>query len=850
MEIHMKDFMRVIDSQLQGNRRIHDAPLLRSASEPVALEVQNPLYEVENVQDVTEADDPMHQNVWCDGSRCRQVQKTISGLRFCCIDCPAGETDFCSDCVCIPGQGIQHDATHRLVQMRPTICAVCKGVTRLEVRDADSSRAPYVEFSATVTTLQRVQRTQSCRFCAFVWSALAQCPPAEEWPPAKDDQVKIRLRRLWRNCFQISVVSSRRAEKQPDIEGLERVQILESSLQVYAPVSHRDLSSEPGPELRNALVSKVCDSSGTDEAFDLAKMWLQNCRENHVLCPISSHVVPMRVMDLDGLDQSRIYLRHHLETDAEYSALSYCWGPGSPGLFTTTTNFASHQHDGIPIQDLPRTIRDAIHATKKLGLRYLWVDRLCIIQDSVQDWSHQAALMCHIYSGAAITLSADGSSSSTDGLFQTPQAFSLIEYKPYLDAEGNETPFLLLEDDDHHHSLDDLVRTNSQPIDQRGWTLQERLTSPRVLHFTKGELIWECDTLTECECRRQSTPSRRLGKQQGPETVYHDWRELVRMYTTRALSQETDKLPAFQGLVDKFKQIITGHGKDDEYLAGLWRGDLAAQLAWKPPVPADGEAFMKATRRASTTKVIQQMSEDGSEWFEIMKQRNQIDDWHRTKGYIAPTWSWAHLHGPVSYFTIYPPSPFKSYVDILQAETTPRIPGEENGQLTSGSITLRGFVVRHLTLRITVLGYSDGTATDWCTLRDQEQNLQVEVEVDDVQTVKRERGNGFEEALVLFLGTTEAEINPGTLLLGLSRPRIFENYAKWTDEPIPDELAEAFQQPPGDTEERWYSYLVLAESKTQPDKYERLGCLLNWGAEAETMRKVFARSTKSEITMI
>ncbi|KAF5514704.1 hypothetical protein CGCF413_v000186 [Colletotrichum fructicola] len=150
----------------------------------------------------------------------------------------------------------------------------------------------------------------------------------------------------------------------------------------------------------------------------------------------------------------------------------------------------------IEIHSLPSTIRDAIHAARKLDLQYLWVDRLCIIQDSAEDWAHEAALMCQVYSGATLTLSADGSNSATQGLFQTDQALSKLDYRTYTDPDGDATPMVLIKPQPHP-TVSGRALDLSQPIDSRGWTMQERLMSRRVLHFTSDEMAWECDTLTE-----------------------------------------------------------------------------------------------------------------------------------------------------------------------------------------------------------------------------------------------------------------------------------------------------------------------------------------------------------------
>lgn len=212
-------------------------------------EIPNPVYEVEDApEDRIDVSTTNHEGAWCDGLQCNDPEtkrgKVISSLRYCCIDCPVGKTDFCSTCVKLPGQGINHDITHRLVQIAATICAVCQGMAPLKVQQGDMFRGPYSEISATTATFQRIKKQESCVFCAFYWSALSQCPPTQPWPLADDEVVKIRVRRPWRNCCRISVVSPPPPAEDYEIKGAkysrrtENVQDGEKDLEVYVQLGN------------------------------------------------------------------------------------------------------------------------------------------------------------------------------------------------------------------------------------------------------------------------------------------------------------------------------------------------------------------------------------------------------------------------------------------------------------------------------------------------------------------------------------------------------------------------------------------------------------------------------------
>jgi hypothetical protein len=96
-----------------------------------------------------------------------------------------------------------------------------------------------------------------------------------------------------------------------------------------------------------------------------------------------------------------------------YAALSYCWGASLP-LTTTTTNLQAHQ-SAIGFDMLPQTLQDAILIVRWMGIEYIWIDCLCILQDSRKDWEHEAARMAHVYSNAYLTIAASRAEHSGKG---------------------------------------------------------------------------------------------------------------------------------------------------------------------------------------------------------------------------------------------------------------------------------------------------------------------------------------------------------------------------------------------------------------------------------------------------
>lgn len=618
----------------------------------------------------------------------------------------------------------------------------------------------------------------------------------------------------------------------------------------------------------------------------LAKRWLDNCRERHITCKDVdlSLMPPTRVIDLLGKDSSRVYLRETKGETCEYAALSYCWGPGAPGLLTSKSNLASHCEDGIEIGKLPKTIQDAIFATRKLDIRFLWVDRLCIIQDSKEDWTHQAALMCAVYSGATLTLSADGSDCATNGLFQTDQALSKLNYQKYCGPNGDDT-VLVLTDLVHHPSVGTRFLSSNQPIDSRGWTMQERLMSRRVLHFTSNEMVWECDTLTECECRRQSHASDRhfpVRTPQEKEYAYLRWRMIAQVYAMRAFRCESDKMPALRGLVEKFQLLLRDiPGADseppDDYLAGLWKGDLMAQLAWKPPSKADLEFYKKAANRRITEFENMEESSDVAveDWRAILDERTKHEDRHELEEYIAPSWSWAHLRGPISYHFCFPSSPFVSYAEVIEARVKPIDPDEPTGQLSSGFITLSGRMVRGMHYMSSHGIYDDGERKDigWLIKEKCDYRWSIWFQPDNCTGLKRRRGNELIDVTVFLLGRQDLdppEGEKGVTVGNVSPIRLtFDKQMREAQADVletggvslditgssPEEPLDLFGQ---DTQDgrvtyRWSSFLVLVESEQQRGKYERIGCFDVCSEDKESrevLETLFRHSKKEQITII
>jgi hypothetical protein len=224
----------------------------------------------------------------------------------------------------------------------------------------------------------------------------------------------------------------------------------------------------------------------TEGHFFLFREWVRHCVEEHEQCsrPLTSPKLPTRVLDVEGGTSSPENLRlfHTGQVSGRYIALSHRWGEYTP-LKTTKTLIGIHSEE-ILLADLPRTFRDAVMVTRKLGIRYLWIDCLCIVQDDPQDWLREAALMGEIFANSYCTLAATSAKDSNGGLF-LPRTISQSVKLTDWSGDSPVSYYAGIED-----RFESALRDGD--LNNRGWVLQERLLSPRTIHFTASQTFWEC----------------------------------------------------------------------------------------------------------------------------------------------------------------------------------------------------------------------------------------------------------------------------------------------------------------------------------------------------------------------
>ena len=290
--------------------------------------------------------------------------------------------------------------------------------------------------------------------------------------------------------------------------------------------------------------------------------------------------LPKRVFNIGTKNSTPKLHISEPEEQGRYVALSYCWG--GPQRFTTTSATLESRISGIQLASLPKTILDAISVTRKLGIRLLWVDCLCIIQDSEEDSLQEISTMGEIYKNATVMIAAANSQNVEDGFLTDRPPLELCPVPVSL--APNELGTIYLAKDGYPRP----ERVPDDPLFSRGWTFQEFLLSPRVLLYDNVQVTWHCHKdsfkgLYENFIAYMYRTKKHFASmvQRGPDNLQtypkpsRLWESLIEEYSGRAFTHFEDRLPAIAGIAKDFSSQW-----NEEYHAGLWRGFLVTHLGW------------------------------------------------------------------------------------------------------------------------------------------------------------------------------------------------------------------------------------------------------------------------------
>ncbi|KAH7044518.1 heterokaryon incompatibility protein-domain-containing protein [Macrophomina phaseolina] len=457
----------------------------------------------------------------------------------------------------------------------------------------------------------------------------------------------------------------------------------------------------PSPFIDRYTTSFAELDFGSQECLDQLNGWIAKCALDHQECCTFRTFAPKRLLRITTNENGRS-LRLQQTTRFEklagkkYAALSYCWGSYRRIMLTEAT--FSSMLLGVPLLELPKTYQDAVTICIHLGIEYLWIDSLCILQDSSSDWDEQAAEMASIYEHAYITIAASHARDAEEGILverrrsskripRTEEGTAQMFVRRSIRGSEMETLHELYTHKDLY--MDSLKRNMHAdtlcPLMTRAWPMQERFLSTRIVHFTPLAMIFECREGQICECCDKGSRglatlgvplSRALltyfSQELGPDDcgLQMSWYHAVAAYSSLGMTKPEDKLPAFSGLAKHFKDnawptsaarklwnhvwsSAGGLVESPAYYAGLWSSFLPLDLLW-------------STRGSDPAA-------------------------SRPSNYAAPSWSWASVAGTIHWPWVDGGWQADKQTQILSVECTPR--GQDPyGFILSGIIEIEGFV--------------------------------------------------------------------------------------------------------------------------------------------------------------
>ncbi|KAJ5998761.1 HET domain protein [Penicillium sp. IBT 35674x] len=392
-------------------------------------------------------------------------------------------------------------------------------------------------------------------------------------------------------------------------------------------VDAEDLSYADEPISKTVPLRKIDPDPMSDQVVDKINGWIASCSHSHSSChPAEDALLPRFVIEIQGSEDTKPSLRlfENGQKMARYIALSYVWGIRPQPVQLMRENMEQLK-ESIDYDTLPSTIQDAICVARCLGVQYVWVDALCIVQDDDDIKKQQIGQMQNIYGNSYLTV----------------QAANVATVKEsFLKLRNSPKPFKLRYDDSSHIYLRGYTpdRMPGGSARQRAWVFQESILPNRLLVYGEHQLVFQCREgiqyeygfrANQMKYRSPATPSflrpgnwlnylgKRLIQPIPPPDRRLDYLSawysaLDDGYTTRLLTFPSDRLPAISGIALRFQKEIGGR-----YVAGLWESDLPWGLLW--------ESKNTAMYPSTIKPAVWWMS--------------------RPANPCAPSWSWAAMDG-------------------------------------------------------------------------------------------------------------------------------------------------------------------------------------------------------------
>ncbi|THU92190.1 HET-domain-containing protein [Dendrothele bispora CBS 962.96] len=324
------------------------------------------------------------------------------------------------------------------------------------------------------------------------------------------------------------------------------------------------------------ITREVVPPKNTNLCFFHALKCIKDCAR-HDKCPeLVPAVLPTRVLDCSDPAQVRLVISDPAAREY-YTTLSYVWGEDQP--YRTTAGNINVYSTLIEERFIPKTVQDAIIVTHELGIRYLWVDSFCIMQDLDEDKAQEIAKIRAYYSQSFLTIVAVGTEHVSDGfLHEHPKWSRNPILLPFRCPDGPIGSMRL------YKQFEEVLPHKA--TEARAWCLEERILSPRCLLFCSHAVQYECLT-THTNINGSSMwlwsnfPMKlpvvaTVPVSDPSELNKASWNRILADYTLCKLTKSKDKLVAFAGIAEFFH----GLWPESRYVAGLWTHLFPEALLW------------------------------------------------------------------------------------------------------------------------------------------------------------------------------------------------------------------------------------------------------------------------------
>ncbi|KAI2603680.1 heterokaryon incompatibility protein-domain-containing protein [Hypoxylon sp. NC1633] len=509
---------------------------------------------------------------------------------------------------CVDDDELEYDEMERKVQqLMPTsrvlegFCAQCRHLLGHWPELSTDFWTPALGRSCRTVEIEAATRS-GCRFCSFLFARLLRFSLLDTFR-------KIENRLNFLNSGQTASLMIARTYPDNNTLWLNLPGRMNDRCDFYIPqyLSIESWALSPTDNLwRKSL-----------EQFDLIRAWIDKCCTSHRGCHSAENVLPTRLIYI-GNGTLKLILTATLTSPLKYATLSYAWGR-KPFTMLTTETLEQFQ-TGISLDDLPKTMRDAIFIAGKLDIQYLWIDALCIIQnqENKSDWLKESCRMGSVYGGSYVNIAASSARGVDVGCFTKQKYWSggfcaRTTAAEYSMVRG----FCAWELYDEYTSFEYLA--------SRAWTFQEKLLSPRTIYFGDKGLFWECRSNTMSEFVPDGLNQIFSRPLLCPQGEAYDWDGIADYYSNTNLTFVSDRLPALSGVARRQHEVTK-----DSYLAGMWKNDLVDQLLWTLWSPKN------------------------------RTQRLELS---------IPTWSWASVGSRTTTFAYIRDKPTRYYAHVLDAKT-------------------------------------------------------------------------------------------------------------------------------------------------------------------------------------